>query len=520
MRTVPPTSPVHQPQAAEAELIKAMGLTSATMLVMGSMVGSGIFLVSADIARITDSPALLLGAWVITAVMTIIAALSYAELGAMMPRTGGQYVYLRESLGPLWGFLYGWTFFLVIMTGTIAAVAIGFGKFVGVFVPWVSSSNWIVRFGEIPMLGGRVSVGLNTQNLVAILSVALITWINIRGVKLGSLVQNVFTFAKIAALVGLVGLGLTIGSNPDAIAANFGANFWRNAGWESTHRIASGLSGADVFISSLAVLFVAQAGSMFSADAWNNAAAAAGEIENPRRNVALALTIGAGTVVLLYVLANLVYLMVLPFDGSPAGASVMERGIKYAAEDRVATAVMQRMFGSTGAYVMAIAILISTFGCNNGLILGGARVYYAMARDGLFFRNVARVHPRYRTPHVSLLAQGAWTAILCISGSYSQLVDYTMFAVVLFYILTIIGLFRLRWTRPDAPRPYKAAGYPLLPALYILMAAYFDFVLLQYKPQYTWPGLFIVLLGIPVYFLWSRPSQITAPTASIRTSDE
>ena len=485
-----------------------MGLTSATTLVMGSMIGSGIFLVSADIARITDSPALLLGAWVVTAVMTIIAALSYAELGAMMPRTGGQYVYLRESLGPVWGFLYGWTFFLVIMTGTIAAVAIGFAKFVGIFVPWVSSSNWLLTFGDIPMLGGRVTMGVNTQNLVAILSVALTTWINIRGVKLGAMVQDILTFAKVAALLGLVGLGLTIGSNPEAIAANFGPNFWRNASWDSVHRIASGLTGSQVLISSLAVLFVAQAGSMFSADAWNNAAAAAGEIENPRRNVPLALGFGAGSVVLLYVLANVVYLMVLPLDGSPSGATVMERGIKYAAEDRVATAVMEQMFGTTGAYLMALAILISTFGCNNGLILGGARVYYAMARDGLFFRNVSRVHPQYRTPHVSLIAQGVWTAILCISGSYSQLVDYTMFAVVLFYILTIIGLFRLRMTRPDLPRPYKAVGYPVLPALYILMAAYFDAVLLQYKPQYTWPGLFIVLLGIPVYFWWSRPSRI------------
>ena len=499
----------HSP-SEEPDLIKAMGLTSAIMLVMGSMIGSGIFLVSADIARITDSPALLLGAWVITAVMTVIAALSYAELAAMMPRTGGQYVYLRESLGPIWGFLYGWTFFLVIMTGTIAAVAIGFGKFLGIFLPWVSSSNWILKFGEVPMLGGPVTMGVNTQNLIAILSIALITWINIRGVKLGARVQNTFTVAKTGALLGLIGLGLTIGSNPDAIAANFGPAFWRNASWDSVHAIASGLSGAQVFISSLAVLFIAQAGSMFSADAWNNAAAVAGEIENPRRNVPLALGIGAGTVVALYVLANVVYLVVLPLDGSPNAAGVMERGIKYATEDRVATAVMERMFGTTGAYLMAIAILISTFGCNNGLILGGARVYYAMARDGLFFRTVARVHPKYRTPHVSLIAQAIWTAVLCISGSYSQLVDYAMFAVVLFYILTIVGLFRLRRTRPDAPRPYTALGYPILPAVYILMAVYFDVVLLRYKPQYTWPGLFIVLLGIPVYLWWSRSSPVVA----------
>jgi APA family basic amino acid/polyamine antiporter len=414
-----------------------------------------------------------------------------------MPHTGGQYVYLRESLGPIWGFLYGWTYFLVIMTGTIAAVAIAFGKFLGVFFPSISSTAWIGGYIDVPMLGGTsAKMGLNTQNLVAILSIAILTIVNVRGVKLGAIVQDIFTFAKTAALLGLIALGLTIGSNSEAIAANFGANFWQRFSWDAAFPITAGLDGHTAMIGIITVLFIAQVGSLFSADAWNNVAAAAGEIENPRRNVALALGIGAGAVVLLYILANFAYLMVLPLDG-----------IKTATEDRVGTAVMERMFGPAGASLMALAILVSTFGCNNGLILGGARVYYAMAKDGLFFRPVAKVHPKFRTPHYSLVAQGIWASFLCLTGTYGQLLDYTMFAVMVFYILTIIGLFVLRRTRPDAPRPYKAFGYPVLPALYILMAVFFDVVLLLYKPQYSWPGLIIVLIGIPVYLLWSRRAK-------------
>jgi APA family basic amino acid/polyamine antiporter len=491
------STPAPIQSAADRELVKGMGLTSAIMLVMGSMIGSGIFIVSADIARLTSSPALLILAWVITAVMTVIGALSYAELGAMMPHTGGQYVYLRESLGPIWGFLYGWTYFLVIMTGTIAAVAIGFGKFLGVFFPAISSTAWIGGYVDVPMLGGTTAkMGLNTQNLVAILSIAVLTAINVRGVKLGAIVQDIFTFAKTAALLGLIALGLTIGANSDAIAANFGANFWQRFSWDAMFPITAGLDGHAAMVGVVAVLFLAQVGSLFSADAWNNVAAAAGEIENPRRNVALALSIGTGAVVLLYILANFAYLMVLPLEG-----------IKTASEDRVATAVMQQMFGPTGAYLMALAILVSTFGCNNGLILGGARVYYAMAKDGLFFRPVAKVHPKFHTPHISLMAQGFWASVLCLTGTYGQLLDYTMFAVMIFYVLTIIGLFVLRRTRPGTPRPYKAFGYPVLPALYILMALYFDLMLLIYKPQYSWPGLIIVLVGIPVYLMWSRGAK-------------
>ena len=479
--------------APEQELVKGLGLVSATTLVMGSMIGSGIFIVSADIARLVDSPALLILAWVITGFLTITGALAYGELAAMMPKAGGQYVFLRESLGPLWGFLYGWTLFLVIQTGTIAAVGVAFGKFLGYFFPSVSAQNWIVHLGN-------TNIGLSTQNLVAILVVLLLSGINVFGVKTGALVQNVFTIAKVSALLGLILVAIFVGRNPGAVAANFG-DFWRNASLSSQHAVAAGVT-----VGTLAILAIAQVGSLFSADAWNNVTFTAAEVQNAKRNLPLALALGTGIVIALYVAANFVYLMVLPLDGDPNGATVFARGIKYAAEDRVGTAVMYQMFGAAGAALMAVAIMLSTFGCANGLILSGARVYYAMAKDKLFFQPVARVHPRYRTPAISLAVQAIWTCILCLSGSYGQLLDYIVFAVLIFYVLTIVSLFVLRRTRPNAERPYRAVGYPVLPALYIVIALYIDIVLLLYKPQYTWPGLIIVLLGIPVYYMWSRRS--------------
>ena len=493
----------------DKELVKGLGLTSATMLVMGSMIGSGIFIVSADIARETSSPALLVGAWVVTGFLTIVGALCYGELAAMMPRAGGQYVYLREALGPLWGFLYGWTLFLVIQTGTIAAVGVAFGKFLGIFFPSVSSTNWILHFWKVPpitigpMVLGNMDVGLNTQNLVAILIVVLLSIINIFGIKTGALIQNVFTLAKASALFGLVLLGIFIGRNAQAIAANFGANFWTNAGWGVQHAVQVGVGGPMVMVGTLTILAVAQVGSLFSADAWNNVTFTAGEVKNPNRNLPLSLAMGTGIVIALYIGCNFIYLSVLPLMGSAQGTTILERGIQYAAEDRVGTAVMSQMFGSLGGWLMAGAILISSFGCANGLILAGARVYYAMAKDGLFFRKVAKLHPTYKTPSVSLMVQMVWTCVLCVSGSYGQLLDYIIFAVLVFYILTIFGLFVLRRTHPTTERPYRAIGYPVLPAIYIVMALFIDVVLLRYKPQYTWPGLMIVLLGIPVYFLWS-----------------
>jgi len=491
--------------------VKGLGLTSATMLVMGSMIGSGIFIVSAEIAREVNSPALLIGAWLVTGFLTIVGALSYGELAAMMPRAGGQYVYLRESLGPMWGFLYGWTLFLVIQTGTIAAVGVAVGKFLGIFVPSISSSNWILHLWKVPpirigpMVLGNMDVGLNTQNLVAILVVIALSIINIFGVKMGALIQNVFTIAKASALFGLVLLGIFLGRNAQALAANFSGNFWRNAGLGTMHEI-----GPGVVVSTLTVLAVAQVGSLFSADAWNNVTFTAGEVKNPQRNLPLSLALGTGVVIALYVACNFIYLGALPLDGSPAGATILERGIKFASEDRVATAVMNQMLGTVGGLLMAGAIMLSGFGCANGLILAGARVYYAMAKDGLFFRNVAKLHPTYKTPVMSLMVQMVWTCILCISGSYGQLLDYIIFAVLVFYILTIFGLFVLRRTHPEAQRPYKAIGYPVLPAIYIVMALFIDVVLLRYKPQYTWPGLMIVLLGIPVYYFWSRRSTRAA----------
>ena len=492
------------------EFVKGLGLTSATALVMGSMIGSGIFIVSAEIAREVDSPALLIAAWLVTGFMTIVGALAYGELAAIMPRAGGQYVYLREALGPLSGFLYGWTLFLVIQTGTIAAVGVAFGKFLGVFFPSISSTHWILHFWKAPtihigtMVLGNMDVGLNTQNLVAIVMIVVLSIINIFGVKTGALIQNIFTVAKVSALAGLVIVGLFIGRNPAALAANFSGHFWQNAGLSARHAVHVGVGGPTVLVGSLTILAVAQVGSLFSADAWNNVTFTAGEVKNPSRNLPLSLAMGTGVVILLYVLCNVIYLNVLPLNGSANGVTVLERGIKYASEDRVATAVLTQMFGAAGGFLMAAAIMLSSLGCNNGLILAGARVYYAMAKDGLFFRNVAKLHPGYKTPAVSLMVQMAWTCILCLSGTYGQLLDYIVFAVLVFYILTIFGLFVLRRTHPDAERPYRAFGYPVLPAIYIVMALFIDVVLLLYKPQYTWPGLLIVLIGIPVYYLWSR----------------
>ncbi len=514
--TPPPASDwdIHSHQ--DKELVKALGLTSATMLVMGSMIGSGIFIVSAEISREVNSPALLLGAWLVTGFMTIVGALCYGELAAMMPRAGGQYVFLREALGPLWGFLYGWTLFLVIQTGTIAAVGVAFGKFLGVFFPSISSTHWILHLWKVPpipigpMVLGNMDVGISTQNLVAILVVVVLSVVNIFGVKTGAVIQNIFTVAKVSALAGLVLFGLFIGRNAQALAANFNGHFWQNAGWGAQHAVQVGAGGPMVLVGTLTILAVAQVGSLFSADAWNNVTFTAGEVKNPQRNLPLSLAMGTGVVILLYVLCNVIFLNVLPLDGSAAGTTILERGIKYASEDRVGTAVMTQIFGAAGGALMAIAIMISSFGCNNGLILSGARVYYAMAKDGLFFRSVAKLHPIYKTPAVSLMVQMVWTCILCISGSYGQLLDYIVFAVLVFYILTIGGLFVLRRTHPDAVRPYRAVGYPILPAIYILMALFIDVVLLRYKPQYTWPGLIIVLLGIPVYYLWNRNQGTSA----------
>jgi APA family basic amino acid/polyamine antiporter len=508
---------------AGPQMLQRLGLFSATTIVVGSMIGSGIFIVDSDIARLTDSPALFLAAWLVTGTMTMICALSYGELAAMMPKAGGQYVYLRESLGPLWGFLYGWTLFLVIQTGTIAAVCVAFGKFLGVFFPTVSSTHWLWHIAHVPaiplgpMVLGNMEIGVSTANLAGIAVVAFVAAVNIRGVEFGAGLQNIFTVAKALALAGLIVLGFSIGRSSVAFADNFGAHwsqFWHNAGLHSLHPVQVGVQGPIALVGSVVVLAIVQVGSLFSCDAWNNVTFTAGEIKNPRRNVPLSLALGVGFVVVTYFLASSAYMMVLPLHGDPHGATVFARGIQDASEDRIGAAVLQQIFPHFGGYLMAAAILVSTFGCANGMTLAGARVYYAMAQDGLFFRRVGKLHPRFRTPAVGLIVQAVWTIILCVSGSYSQLLDYIIFAALVFYILTIVGLFVLRFRLPDAPRPYKAIGYPLLPMIYILMASGICAALLRYKPQYTWPGLILVLLGVPVYLLWSRAGRAPSPAGS------
>jgi APA family basic amino acid/polyamine antiporter len=499
--------------AVEKGLVKGLGLFDATMIVAGSMIGSGIFIVSADISHQVRSPGLLLLVWLLAGVMTLIGALSFGELAAMMPHAGGQYVYLREALGPACGFLYGWTMLLVIQTATIAAVAIAFAKYTAVILPWFSSADWIWKigtFGPWQFFFGQLgpyNVGLNRQNLLAIISIVVLTWINTHGLNLGKIVQNVFTVAKIASLAGIVLLGLFF-STVVAREANF-TNFWRNGGLSLMHLYPP--DNPQWMIGTLTLIGVAMVGSLFSMDAWGCVTFTSSEIRNPGRNLPLSLALGTGLVVFLYTLANVAYLRVLPVTGDPNGTTIVARGIEYAADGRVATAVTSIVFGPTGAILMAIAILVSTFGCNNGLILSGARIYYAMSKDGLFFKSVGTVNKRH-VPAIALFVQCVWAAVLCLSGTYGQLLDAVIFAELIFYILTLAGLFILRWKRPDADRPYRAFGYPVLPILYFLMAAFLEVQLLRYKPQYTWPGLIIVLLGLPVYALRARGAKRAAAT--------
>jgi basic amino acid/polyamine antiporter, APA family len=453
-------------------LVKGLGLIDSTTLVIGSMIGSGVFIVAADISRQVQSPGLMMMTWFVTAALTLIAALSYGELAAAMPHAGGQYIYLREAFGPMYGFLYGWTLLMVIQTGTVAAVAVAFAKYAGVFVPWISDQNYLIGSGK---------VGLQTQQLVAIVIVVFLAWSNTRGIRTGAIVQNVFTVAKVAAILGLVAAGFLVGRNSDAVASNFN-DYWRNADWSFT---------------TIRLVGVAMVGSLFSSDAWNNVTFTAGEVRNPRRNLPLSLALGVAIVSALYIACQFVYLNVLTFDQ-----------IKTAANDRVAAAATNQMFGAVGAQLMAVAIMISTFGCVNGLTLAGARVYYAMAKDRLFFRRAGELDPKTNAPVFSLVIQCLWSVALTLSGRYNDLLDYVIFAVLLFYILTIAGLFVLRRTRPEMERPYRAFGYPVLPAVYMLAAGLIEVLLLLYKPEYTWPGLIIVLLGLPVYFIWRRKATI------------
>lgn len=469
-------------QSTSSSFKPTLGLWDGTMIVAGSMIGSGIFIVSADITRNVGSAGWLIAIWLITGFMTLTAALSYGELSSMFPKAGGQYVYLKEAYNPLMGFLYGWSFFAVIQTATIAAVGVAFSKFLAYLVPELGNNYFLFDAGIIKVYSGQ---------LVSIAIISLLTYINSRGVKEGKIIQTLFTSAKLLALFGLIAFGFLLAKE------SFWAQNWQT-GFQAQQYIGAadatsaalatnwtGISGAAL----MGAIAAAMVGSIFSSDAWNNVTFIAGEMKNPHRNIGLSLLLGTGIVTLIYVSANLMYLNVLPLNE-----------LAFPADDRVAVAAANKIFPGVGTYVIAVLIMVSTFGCNNGLIMAGARVYYTMAKDGLFFKK-AGVLNAVSVPQTALWIQAIVASIWSLSGKYGQLLDMISFVVVLFYMLTIIGIFILRKKRPDAERPYKAFGYPFLPALYILMGAAFCTLLIIYKPEFTWPGLIIVLLGVPLYYL-------------------
>jgi APA family basic amino acid/polyamine antiporter len=475
--------------ANDIAFVRGLGLFDSTMVVIGVMIGSGIFIVSADMSRLINSPGWMLMAWVLTGVLTITAALSYGELAAMLPHAGGMYIYLREAFSPLWGFLYGWTFFTVIQTGTIAAVAVAFARFLSIIYPPIAENRYLI---EPIHLSSGYAISLSTAQLTGILVIALLTWTNTRGLKYGKIVQNLFTSAKTVALAALILAGLFLGWNSQAVHANF-TDMFRLGSFDASLGVAAG----SVF-GLIVALCVAQSGSLFSADSWHDITIVAGEVRNPSRNVPLAMALGCSAVILLYLLANIAYLVVLPL---PA--------IQNAPSDRVATAMLQVIFPGYGPMIMAIAIMISTFGCVNSLVLAGARAYYAMAKDNLFFRQAGELNAA-RVPGWGLVAQGIWAAVLVLPRTYdpgtkqygnlySNLLEWVISAALLFYILTIAGMFQLRRKRPDLPRPYKVVGYPFVPALYIVGASVVLYMLFAYRPATTWPGLIIVALGALVY---------------------
>ena len=468
---------MQQPSEANSGpgLVRGITRGQAVAMVIGSMIGSGIFIVSADMVRQVHYPGLVLLAWAVAGVILVTGGLSYAELGSLFPRAGGLYVYLREGISPLVGFLYGWTLFTVIWTGGIAAAAVGFARYASVVFPRLSADFLIGTTVMLPT--GPITVGLSPQRLAAVASIALATWINLRGVKTASVVQAVFTLIKVSAVLLLVGLGLTIGRNPAAMAANFGANFWPTT-VDSQTAVAFGL---------------ALIGPLFAMDGWYALCFAGAELEDGERSLPFALTTGTIFVAILFVLINVAYFVVLP-----------STAIGGAPEDRVASAVMAGIVGPIGERLMALAIMISAFGLNLGLVLGGARVFYAMARDGLFFAAVGRLDPSTGVPTNALWIQGIWIAILCLSGTYGQLVDFTLSASLLFALLVPIALFVLRRKRPDLPRQAPVLGYPVVPALYTAACAWVLVAMVWQRPSYTWPGLILVGIGVPIYWLNRR----------------
>ena len=472
-------------------LQKRVNLFDGISIVAGAMIGSGIFIVSADIARNVGSPGWLLVVWLITGIMTLIGAISYGELASMMPHVGGQYVYLKEAYHPLIGFLFGWTTFLVIECGTIAAVAVAFAKFSGVLFPWVSEKNILFRAGPLK---------IKSTMIVAIGMISFLTWLNTRGIVTGKTVQNFFSSTKVIALLGFVAIGFLATKNINSWEIN------KEVFWQAS-KVGPGNQVIPlVGFSLITAIGTALVGSLFSSDAWYSVTYLSGEVVNPKRNVPLSLFFGALIVSIMYILTNIIYIKILPLAGSPNGADVLSRGIQYATDDRVATSAMSVVFGDYAAVIMAIFIMISTFGCNHGLIMAAPRVYYAMAKDGLFFRKTGELNKK-GVPGFAIVVQGIWAVLLCLSGTYGNLLDYVIFAVLIFFTLTILAIFILRVKRPDIPRPYKAFGYPVIPSIYILTTVTIMIILLIYKPDYTFPGLGIVILGIPVFFLWKKHNK-------------
>ncbi len=477
--------------------MKKLNLFDATLIVAGSMIGSGIFIVSADMARTVGGAGWLLLLWILAGVMTLLAALSYGELAGMMPKAGGQYTYLKEAYNPFVGFLYGWTLFTVIQCGTIAAVAVGFSKFVGVFFPALSENNVLHDFGFLKITGAQ---------MLGIAMLAVLTFLNTKGIQYGKIILRIFTSAKLIALFGLIFLGLFFATDATIWQNNL-HHFWNAETFsidKNNHQvISSSLSNLGLIMA----LGVGMVGSLFSSDAWNNVTFIAGEIENPKKNIPRSLLIGVSIVTAIYILANIAYLKLLPFFGSPNSTSLKEMGIMFAPNDRVGVSAANMLFGSIGTSIMALLIIISTFACNNNLILAGARVYQQMAMDNLFFEKMKNNNSK-NVPAFALWIQFVWCSILCLSGKYGDLLDYVIFAVLIFYILTIVGVFILRIKKPNADRPYKTFGYPVLPAIYILMALLICIDLLIMKPNYSYPGLAIVALGIPVYFVWKKLKSV------------
>jgi APA family basic amino acid/polyamine antiporter len=469
-------------------LQKRVNLFDGISIVSGAMIGSGIFIVSADIARNVGSPGWLLMVWIITGIITLIGAVSYGELASMMPHVGGQYVYLKEAYHPLIGFLFGWTTFLVIECGTIAAVAVAFAKFSGVLFPWVSEKNILFQAGPLK---------IKSTMIVAIGMISFLTWLNTRGIVTGKTVQNFFSSTKVIALFGFILIGFLATKNINSWEIN------KEVFWKASQVGPGNHVIPLVGFSLITAIGTALVGSLFSSDAWYSVTYLSGEVVNPKRNVPLSLFFGALIVSVMYILTNYIYIKILPLSGSPGGADVISRGIQYATDDRVATSAMSVVFGNYAAIIMAIFIMISTFGCNNGLIMTAPRVYYAMAKDGLFFIKAGELNKK-GVPGYAIIVQGIWSILLCLSGTYGNLLDYVIFAVLIFFTLTILAIFILRVKRPDIPRPYKAFGYPVVPSIYILVTVTIMVILLIYKPDYTFPGLGIVILGIPVFYLWRK----------------